>query len=99
MVAGASTLVFLKERSNKQLADSKMLSLDYAFVLVLQLASVTGLLSLAFRDTSLFGSIIAIHMGTVIALFISAPYGKFIHYVYRYAALLKNQLEATKEET
>jgi citrate/tricarballylate utilization protein len=97
MIGGASVLIFLKERSDKSLAESRMLSLDYAFVLVLDLASITGLLTLALRGTSLFGPVVVVHMGTVVAFFVSAPYGKFIHYVYRYAALVKNQLEGMAE--
>ena len=97
MIGGVSTLIFLKEKSDKRLANPKMLNLDYAFVLVLELASITGLLTLALRGTSTYDSVVAIHMGTVIALFVSAPYGKFVHYAYRYAALVKNQLEAVGE--
>ena len=41
--------------------------------------------------------VLAIHLGFVLALFITMPYGKFIHAVYRYAALVKNAIEQARE--
>jgi citrate/tricarballylate utilization protein len=35
------------------------------------------------------GTLLAIHLATVAALFITAPYGKFAHVMYRYAALVR----------
>jgi len=39
------------------------------------------------------GMLLVIHLGTVAGLFITAPYGKFAHVVYRYAALLRYAME------
>jgi citrate/tricarballylate utilization protein len=44
------------------------------------------------------GTLLAIHLGFVLALFITMPYGKFVHGVYRYAALLKNAVEQVSEK-
>jgi len=33
--------------------------------------------------------LLAIHLGVVFALFLSMPYGKFVHGLYRYLALVK----------
>jgi citrate/tricarballylate utilization protein len=44
------------------------------------------------------GSLLAVHIGFVLALFITMPYGKFVHGVYRYAALLKNAVEQAREK-
>jgi len=35
------------------------------------------------------GLLLAIHLGTVLALFLTMPYGKFAHGFYRTVALLK----------
>jgi citrate/tricarballylate utilization protein len=34
-----------------------------------------------------------IHLGVVAALFITLPYGKFAHVIYRYAALVRYAIE------
>jgi citrate/tricarballylate utilization protein len=36
---------------------------------------------------------LAIHLGTVMALFVTLPYGKFAHGIFRSAALLKFNIE------
>jgi citrate/tricarballylate utilization protein len=36
---------------------------------------------------------LALHLGFVMALFITLPYGKFAHGIYRVAALLKHAIE------
>ena len=35
------------------------------------------------------GVLLAIHLGVVIALFATMPYGKFVHGIYRFAALVR----------
>ena len=44
---------------------------------------------LLFRATPAMGMLLAIHLGSVLALFLSLPYGKFIHGILRFTALLK----------
>lgn len=60
---------------------------------LLLLTSFTGLALLAGRDTSWMGILLAIHLGVVMALFLTLPYGKFAHGFYRCAALLKWAIE------
>ena len=38
-------------------------------------------------------ALLAIHLGFVMGLFLTMPYGKFAHGLYRVAALLKNAIE------
>jgi citrate/tricarballylate utilization protein len=35
------------------------------------------------------GPLLSIHLGFVFALFITLPYGKFVHGLYRFAALVR----------
>lgn len=93
ILLGSGVLVYLKDKSDKNLATKEMLQLDYSFLITLSLAALTGLLTLVLRQTQLMGFALALHMGAVLALFIAAPYSKFVHVVYRYAALVKNHLE------
>jgi citrate/tricarballylate utilization protein len=37
--------------------------------------------------------LLAIHLAVVLALFVTMPYGKFVHGIYRLAALLRYALE------
>jgi citrate/tricarballylate utilization protein len=70
-----------------------MLNLDVAFLLLLLLTSGSGLLLLALRESSAMGTLLVIHLGIVAGLFITLPYGKFAHVVYRYAALVRYAIE------
>jgi citrate/tricarballylate utilization protein len=94
MIVGASGLVYLKWRSDRAPADESSLKLDWLFLLSLDVVSITGMLLLVLRDTPLMGITLVVHLATVLALFVSAPYGKFAHFVYRYAALVQNRLES-----
>jgi len=57
------------------------------------LVSVTGLALLAGRDTPAMALLLAVHLGVVMAFFVTLPYGKFAHGIYRGAALLKFAIE------
>jgi len=93
MVIGTTTLAVLKSSSEKTPTFRRMMNLDMAFLLILDLTSISGLATLIYRASSIMGLLFVIHMGLVLALFVTAPYGKFIHFVYRYAALLVNRAE------
>jgi len=61
--------------------------------MLLFLTSLTGILLLVLRETAAMGTLLVVHLGMVAGLFISAPYGKFAHVVYRYAALVRYAIE------
>ena len=58
------------------------------------MVSITGMLLLILRDTPAMGLLLVIHLATLLVLYVSAPYGKFAHFVYRYAALVQNRIES-----
>jgi citrate/tricarballylate utilization protein len=70
-----------------------MLRLDYAFLWLLVLTSLTGLALMLLRSTAAAGTLLTIHLGVIAALYLSLPYGKFAHVVYRYAALIRHNIE------
>lgn len=55
--------------------------------------SVTGLLLLVLRERAAMSVLLAVHLACMLALFGSVPYGKFVHGVYRVAALVKHASE------
>jgi citrate/tricarballylate utilization protein len=93
LVIGPIGLLRLNLRRHPLQGDAAQRPMDRAFIVLLLLVSVTGLALLALRDTSAMALLLAIHLGTVMALFLTLPYGKFAHSVYRVAALLKFAIE------
>jgi citrate/tricarballylate utilization protein len=71
-----------------------MFAMDVAFLALLFLTSVTGLALLVLRATAAMGILLAVHLGLVLALFLMIPYGKFVHAVYRYGALVRHAMES-----
>lgn len=93
MVIGTTGMLYLKWRSDRAPAAEAMLNMDVAFLILLLLTSLTGLLLLGLRETSAMGTLLVIHLAMVAGLFITLPYGKFAHVVYRYAALVRYAIE------
>ncbi len=94
MVVGCAGLLWLKPRSTAALAAPAMSGMDTAFLVVLGLGSLTGLLTLALRATPLLGPALVVHVAVLAALYVTAPYGKFVHWVYRLGALLQYRAES-----
>jgi citrate/tricarballylate utilization protein len=63
--------------------------MDTAFIVMLFLSGLTGLALLVLRDTAAMGMLLAVHLGVVFALFLTLPYGKFVHGLYRFLALVR----------
>lgn len=93
LIAGPAGLLWLNLRRHPLHGDPRQRPMDRAFIALLFATSATGLALLAWRDTGAMALLLALHLGTVIALFVTLPYGKFAHAVYRVAALLKWSIE------
>jgi citrate/tricarballylate utilization protein len=89
LLVGPAGLFALKLRRDPVLTDQRPLGMDSAFLAMLFLTSATGLALLGLRDTAAMGMLLAIHLGVVLGLFLTLPYGKFVHGLYRFAALMK----------
>jgi len=93
LIAGTGALIFLKAKSDRIPSGEGASTMDLVFILTLGLTAFTGMLILAFRSTVAMGSLLVIHLACVAALFLTAPYGKFVHGVYRFLALLRYNSE------
>jgi citrate/tricarballylate utilization protein len=71
------------------LVDQQRMGMDTAFIVMLFLTSLTGMVLLILRETSAMGPLLALHLGVVFALFLTMPYGKFVHGIYRFVALVR----------
>jgi citrate/tricarballylate utilization protein len=96
LLAGPAGLFWLKQCGNVATRDRRQDGMDLAFIALLFSTSATGLLLLALRETSVMPLLLAIHLATVLALFVTLPYGKFVHGIYRLAALVRYALERSQ---
>jgi citrate/tricarballylate utilization protein len=97
MAIGIAGLVWVKLKSDAAPAATALLGADYALLALLFLAAATGLVLLALRDTRAMGILLALHLGVILAVFLTLPYSKFVHGIYRSAALLRHAAERTTE--
>lgn len=93
LLIGPAGLFWLNVRRHPMHGDTAQKPMDLGFIALLFFISLTGLVLMVFRDTSWMGLLLAVHLGTVMALFLTMPYGKFAHGIYRSAALLKWNVE------
>jgi citrate/tricarballylate utilization protein len=98
LLIGTAGLLYLKWQSDRSPALKSMLSMDVSFLYLLFFTSLTGMLLLVFRETAAMGTLLIIHLGVVAGLFITMPYGKFAHVVYRYAALVRYAIEQKRAD-
>jgi citrate/tricarballylate utilization protein len=89
LVVGPIGLLVAKARRDPALLDEARYGMDVGFIAMLFLTGATGMALLLLRDTAAMGTLLALHLGAVFALFITLPYGKFVHGLYRVAALVR----------
>ena len=93
LLIGPAGLLWLNLRRDPNTADLSQKPMDLGFIALLFLTSLTGLALMIWRDTSFLALLLAVHLGVVMALFVTLPYGKFAHGIFRSAALLKWAIE------
>jgi citrate/tricarballylate utilization protein len=87
LLAGCAGVWTVRARRDAALRDPAQDGLDRSFVALLFVTSLTGLVLLVLRESAAMSSLLAVHLGAVLALFVTLPYGKFVHGAYRLAAL------------
>ena len=93
LVAGPAALMALRLRRNRAHGDPAQAGMDLGFAALLWLCGATGLALWLARGQTGQTAWLAIHLGCVLALFLTLPYSKFAHGPYRVAALLKYAIE------
>jgi len=93
LLIGPAGLLYLKTKRDPQLAATDQTGMDAGLLVLLFMISLTGLGLMIWRETGAMGTWLAIHLGFVLALFLTMPYGKFVHGMYRLMALVRWHVE------
>ena len=87
LVMGTGWMAVLKWRADPELGARRVWGSEMAFVLLLGAVAATGLLLYAATGTAAVGWLLAIHLGSVLTLFLLMPFTKMVHPMFRLAAL------------
>jgi citrate/tricarballylate utilization protein len=93
LVAGPIGSLWLRARRDPTLVEDEHTGMDAAFLALLLASGASGLLLLVLRETAAMGSLLAVHLAVVMGLFLTMPYGKFVHAIYRLGALVRYEIE------
>jgi citrate/tricarballylate utilization protein len=90
---GTVGLFALNLRRHPQHGDVAQKPMDRGFIALLFFVSLTGLGLWAARGMPAMPLLLCLHLGCVMAFFLTLPYGKFAHGIFRSAALFKWAME------
>jgi citrate/tricarballylate utilization protein len=90
LTIGAFSLAWLKTRADPALGAANRWGGEMAFVLLLGLTGLSGLVLYAATGSVLVAPLLALHLGVVLALFLLTPYSKMAHGAYRFAAMVRD---------
>lgn len=93
LMIGTSGLFRLNLRRHPLPQDPAQRPMDRGFIALLFVAALSGIVLMVVKHTEALTIALSVHLGAVMALFLTLPYGKFAHAVYRGAALLKWSIE------
>ena len=96
---GCAALLWLKYWASAAASFAQMTTKDYGLLTGLEFLSLTDLATFFSRDTAALGPVLLIHLAAIVASFGSAPNGKFVHLIFRFPALVRDNAEAASERT
>lgn len=94
LVVGPVGLLVTRRRQDPALRDPAQSGMDEGLLVLLLLVSATGLALLGWRESAAMPVLLLVHLGAVLALFVTLPYGKFVHGIYRTVALVNSAHES-----
>ena len=89
LMIGTAGLFAIKMITDPAPEARSLWGMDTGLLGLLFFTAATGLALLFWRHTSAMGWLLAVHLGFVLALFVTLPYGKMVHGIYRLAALVR----------
>ncbi len=98
VMAGTALLYRVRTRDESDSTDPATTSMGAAFLLMLFLTAFTGLALLILRNTGAVNVLLPLHLGIVFGFFLTMPYGKFVHGLYRWLALVRYAREQAAAE-
>lgn len=93
LLLGTAGLFKLNMQRHPMHGDAAQKPMDLGFIALLFFISLSGLALWLGRGSTAMPALLAIHLGVVMALFATLPYGKFAHGIFRTAALLRFAVE------
>ena len=99
LMVGTAGLWHLNRRRHPLHGDAVQRPMDLGFIALLFLTSASGLALWLGRGTPALAVLLCLHLGAVMALFATLPYGKFGHGIFRSAALLRHAIEKRQPNT
>ncbi|HQS19898.1 MULTISPECIES: tricarballylate utilization 4Fe-4S protein TcuB [unclassified Acidovorax] len=93
LMLGTAGLWHLNRTRHALHGDAQQKPMDLGFIALLFLVSSSGLALWLARSTPALALLLCLHLGAVMALFATLPYGKFAHGIFRTASLLRHAIE------
>jgi len=98
LLIGPLGLAALRQTRDPELGREQNGGIDSLFLWLLSLTSLTGLALLVLRHTAAMGILLVVHLAVVLVLFMTLPYGKFVHGMYRVLALIRHHAESSRSD-
>lgn len=99
LMLGTAGLWVLHRRRHPLHGDVAQKPMDLGFIALLFLISASGLALWLGRNTPAMALLLCLHLGAVMALFLTMPYGKFAHGFFRSASLLRYAVEKRQKKS
>lgn len=88
LTVGALKMMWLKVHADRALGAEGVWGGEMAFVALLALVAVSGLILYAATGTGAVSWLLPLHLGTVLTLFLLLPFSKMVHGFFRLSALI-----------
>jgi citrate/tricarballylate utilization protein len=96
---GTAAQWVLKMRRHPLQGDPTQNSADHGLMVLLFVIAASGLALWLARGLACMPWALALHLGAVMTLFVTAPYGKMVHGFFRWMALNRHAVEQSQPST